>query len=240
MAGRIYDRLVAKYGQESTFMDIDTIPSGVDFRDFIQDELTKADVMLVVIGDSWLKPASGSDRPLNRPTDYVRLEIEAALRRKIPIIPVLVGSAAVPKVKQLPPSLKDLAFRSAVKVDPGLDFHHHMNRLIDGLDQHLPHRQNVTPTDNDVSPTVDYEIFDRVLEILVDSLGVDDEEVTPDALLLLDLGVEEMDYSNIVSRLEKAFMLRIPREDIFPDSPDRLQSMTVSSICEYIRRRKSR
>jgi acyl carrier protein len=60
------------------------------------------------------------------------------------------------------------------------------------------------------------EVFQKVRVVLVDALGVDDEEVTPDATLMGDLGAESIDFLDIVFRLEKAFGLKVPREELFP------------------------
>ncbi len=60
------------------------------------------------------------------------------------------------------------------------------------------------------------EIFKKVHEVLVDALGVDDEEVTNEATLMGDLGAESIDFLDIVFRLEKAFGLKVPREELFP------------------------
>ena len=60
------------------------------------------------------------------------------------------------------------------------------------------------------------EIFQQVQEVLVDALGLDDDEVTPEATLMGDLGAESIDFLDIVFRLEKAFDIKIPREELFP------------------------
>jgi len=60
------------------------------------------------------------------------------------------------------------------------------------------------------------EIFQKVQEVLVDALGVDDEEVTADATLMGDLGAESIDFLDIVFRLEKAFGIKVPRGELFP------------------------
>ena len=62
------------------------------------------------------------------------------------------------------------------------------------------------------------EVYDKVQETLVDALGVDDEEVTPQATLTGDLGAESIDFLDIVFRLEKAFDIKIPRGELFPDN----------------------
>lgn len=60
------------------------------------------------------------------------------------------------------------------------------------------------------------EVFGKVQAVLVDALGVDDDEVTPDATLMGDLGAESIDFLDIVFRLEKAFGMKVPREELFP------------------------
>lgn len=60
------------------------------------------------------------------------------------------------------------------------------------------------------------EIFTKVQEVLVDALGVDDDEVTTEATLMGDLGAESIDFLDIVFRLEKSFSIKIPREELFP------------------------
>ena len=62
------------------------------------------------------------------------------------------------------------------------------------------------------------EIFEKVKDVLVQALGVDDDEVTPEATLSGDLGAESIDYLDIVFRLEKAFEIKIPRGELFPES----------------------
>ena len=60
------------------------------------------------------------------------------------------------------------------------------------------------------------DIFQEVQEVLIDALGVDDDEVTTEATLMGDLGAESIDFLDIVFRLEKAFGIKIPREELFP------------------------
>lgn len=60
------------------------------------------------------------------------------------------------------------------------------------------------------------EIFEQVKEVMVDALGLDDDEVTQEATLMADLGAESIDFLDIVFRLEKAFGIKVPREELFP------------------------
>src|SRR5688500_7079310 len=70
----------------------------------------------------------------------------------------------------------------------------------------------------------DDELFAKVRTALVDALGVDDEEVTPEATLREDLGAESIDFLDIVFRLEKAFNIKIPRGELFPEDLDTLRN----------------
>jgi len=76
------------------------------------------------------------------------------------------------------------------------------------------------PANEEISqmPMSETEVFEKVKETLVDALGVDDNEVTPQATLTGDLGAESIDFLDIVFRLEKAFNIKIPRGELFPDN----------------------
>ncbi|MBL7163441.1 MAG: toll/interleukin-1 receptor domain-containing protein [Anaerolineales bacterium] len=138
VTGRIYDRLVQHFGQPSIFKDVDSIPLGVDFRSHLDMMVGKCQIFIVVIGDRWLDEinAEGEIR-LSDPRDFVRIEIESALKRGIPVIPVLVSGATMPPEEILPASLRDLSYRNAILVRPDPDFHRDMDRLIAGLETHL-------------------------------------------------------------------------------------------------------
>jgi hypothetical protein len=134
VAGRIYDRLIQQFGQEAVFKDVDSIPFGVDFRIHLDAQVAKCEVFLAVIGRDWMKKrgSKGKSR-LEDPGDFVRIEIESALKRQIPVIPVLVSGASIPPAERLPASLQDLPYRNGIPVRPDPDFHRDMDRLIDQL-----------------------------------------------------------------------------------------------------------
>ena len=91
VTGRIYDRLVQQFGREAIFKDVDSIPLGVDFRISLGDAVGQCNLLLAVIGRRWLSIQNESGaRRLDDPRDFVRIEIEAALQRDIPVIPLLV------------------------------------------------------------------------------------------------------------------------------------------------------
>jgi hypothetical protein len=135
ITGRIYDRLIQEYGKAAVFKDVDSIPLGVDFRTFIDQKVGECDVILIIIGDTWLtvKNEQGQRR-IDDTLDFVYLEIEAALRREIPVIPILVQGVEMPTADDLPEGIQGLAFRNGIQVRPDPDFHNDMNRMIKGLE----------------------------------------------------------------------------------------------------------
>jgi TIR domain len=133
VAAVLKDRLERRFGGDSVFFDIDNIPVGADFRKHIEAAVGQCVAMLVLIGDSWLAPVEGRKNRLFEPRDYVRMEIEAALGRKIPVVPVLVANADMPAAEDLPESIQELIFRNAAEVRAGRDLENHVARLIDSL-----------------------------------------------------------------------------------------------------------
>src|ERR1700683_4296717 len=96
MTGRICDRLVAHYGKDAIFRDIDDIPAGIDFRQHINETLLKTSILLAIVGPKLLGMARGGLERINEESDPVRVEVETALRRRVPIIPVLIGNTKMP------------------------------------------------------------------------------------------------------------------------------------------------
>jgi hypothetical protein len=140
IVGRIYDHLASTYGVSSVFMDIDAIPYGTDFREVIREFLRSADVVLVVIGPLWRGKHDNGTVRIADEDDPVRVEIETALSNNIPVVPMLVGGAAMPTSAELPESISKLSFINAAPVDIGRDFNVHMARVIDRIDRILADR----------------------------------------------------------------------------------------------------
>jgi len=133
VAGRLYDRLQNEFGKGSVFMDFDSIPYGVDFRDHIKQTLQRAKVVVAIIGPDWSGGRDLAKRRIDDPADFVRLEVASALESGIPIIPVLINNTPMPDAQSLPPALEALAYRNGLALDTGIDFHHHADRLIAGI-----------------------------------------------------------------------------------------------------------
>jgi PASTA domain/TIR domain len=116
-AGRLFDDLISEFGENSVFMDVAAIEAGRDFRKVIDESVSTCGVLLAIIGKGWIdaKDESGNRR-LDDPMDFVRLETASALRRDIPVIPVLVRGSKMPRPEDLPDDLRDLAYRNCVEL----------------------------------------------------------------------------------------------------------------------------
>lgn len=136
ITGRIYDRLVLHFGKACVFKDVDNIPLGIDFRRHLEDSVSQCDILLAIIGSDWQGGLS-SHVGIENERDFVRIEIDAALRRGIPIIPILVLGAEVPREEDLPETLRPLCYRQGVAVRSDPDFHYDVDRLVRGIKEHI-------------------------------------------------------------------------------------------------------
>ena len=151
ITGRICDRLNHEFGQETIFRDVDSIPAGVDFREHINKTIEGCRAFLVVIGSQWVeaKNSLGQQR-IALDTDPVKVEIEMALKKGIPIIPVLVKNGVMPEEPQLPDAIKLLAYRNAITIPAEPYFHTGVDRLIEQL------KQTLTPQPEKPNQTTNY------------------------------------------------------------------------------------
>jgi hypothetical protein len=111
----IYDRLSSRLKSGQVFIDVDNIEPGLDFVKILSERVGDCDALVAVIGKSWLS-RKRKRRRIDDPRDHVRIEIEAALTRDIPVIPVLVDGAIVPGEEALPDGLKPLSRRQAIEI----------------------------------------------------------------------------------------------------------------------------
>ena len=135
--GRVKDRLERALGHDLLFMDVDAIPLGMNFVKVLQEEIATCGALLAMIGPNWLdaRDEEGNSR-LGNPNDFVRVEIAGALQRDIPVIPILLDGARLPKADQLPKDLEELSVRNGLDVRHA-SFDSDMDRLIRGLKQQL-------------------------------------------------------------------------------------------------------
>lgn len=116
-AGRLFDRLRARFGKDAVFMDVEGIEAGVDFVETIEEAVGGCDVLLAVIGRSWLDSRdSEGKRRLDDDQDFIRLETSSALARNVRVIPVLVEGARMPRAEDLPENLRPITRRQAVEL----------------------------------------------------------------------------------------------------------------------------
>jgi hypothetical protein len=131
---RLYAHLSKRFGAHRVFRDDATIRPGEDYAERIMSEVSKCGIMLALIGPDWLGTTAVTRRkPINRPEDWVRREIEAALQENAWIVPVLVDEAKMPRPRDLPQSLRPFAWRHAYTLSPA-SFDRDVERLIQELE----------------------------------------------------------------------------------------------------------
>ena len=143
-AGRLFDSLASRFGRDQVFKDVDSIEPGDNFVEVITTAVGSCHVFLALIGNRWLTINDQEGRRrLDDPSDFVRLEIEAALERGIRVIPVLVDGTRMPRADQLPGNLAGLARRQGLKLSQdhfGGDF----QRLLPALQRAITAAQEQT------------------------------------------------------------------------------------------------
>lgn len=143
-AGRLSDQLRTHFGTQVIFIDIESIEPGRDFVEAIDDAVGSCKILLVVIGRQWLTCANQHGRRLDDPKDFVRLEIAAALKRNIRVIPVLVQGAAMPREEDLPGDIAPLARRNAWEVSD-IRWHQDVGELIKKIAEDIRPKHSASP-----------------------------------------------------------------------------------------------
>jgi hypothetical protein len=134
-AGRLYDRLSHRFGEDQILRDVDAIPPGIDYVEQIDQLVRQCDLMLVLIGETWLSvQGAGGRRRLHEPGDLVSLEIAAGLERGIPVIPVLIQGARMPDEEELPDRIRALARRNALEMSDS-HWNHDYQRLTWAIEE---------------------------------------------------------------------------------------------------------
>lgn len=130
----IYDYMRVQFGEGNVFLDVGSVPFGVDFRQYLNEQIADHEVVLVMIGPQWAQMIR--DRA-GRTDDFVRIEIESALRLNKLIIPVRVMGAELPDFSTLPASIQDLQWRNAAEIRRQPDFAGDCARLAQGIKEYL-------------------------------------------------------------------------------------------------------
>src|ERR1700674_2573149 len=140
-AGRLYDQVSAHFGRDHVFMDVAGLEPGSDFVDTIEKKVGTCDALIALIGKNWLTVKDDQNQVrLSRPGDFVSVEIAAALKRNVEVVPVLVGGAKMPLQHELPESLQLLSRRQALEIGD-VHFTRDVGDLIEALK-----RPAATPT----------------------------------------------------------------------------------------------
>jgi hypothetical protein len=136
LTGRIYDRLTKHFSEAQIFIDIDSIALGDDFVAHIEQSVTSCDVLLAIIGQHWLETIQSKSQEV----DFVRMEIVAALKNNIRVIPILVENTKMPTADNLPGELKLLATRNAFLINY-ISFNSEMEKLAQSLKKSFSQKQ---------------------------------------------------------------------------------------------------
>jgi len=148
-AGRLYDALSARFGPEHVFMDVDAIRPGENFATVLDQSVGSCDVLIALIGRRWSSAVDREGRRrLERPEDYVRLELQTALASgRTRVIPALVQGAEMPASDELPEAMREFAMRQAIELSD-VRWRSDVERLIRELEG--------------AAPDADTSAFDRV------------------------------------------------------------------------------
>lgn len=133
-AGRLYDHLSSHFGADRVFMDIGQIAPGEDFVEVLDARIRSSEVVIALIGPLWLSVSNDQGRRIEQADDFVRYELAAALTQGKRLIPVLVGGARMPNVKELPAAIGALARCQAHPVDD-TRFDYDLDALIRSIER---------------------------------------------------------------------------------------------------------
>src|ERR1700691_5530671 len=140
VAGRLFDYLALKFPRRSLFMDVEAMKAGLDFAKQLDTQVSQCQVLLAVIGPHWLDAKDhAGHRRLDAEKDYVRIELVSALKRAIPLIPILVDGAEMPPEDALTDDLKPLTRRHALELRH-TRFNADADAIVHALESAVPRR----------------------------------------------------------------------------------------------------
>ncbi len=222
LAGRLYDRLMDRFGEGQVFIDVDTIEPGVDFAEEISRAVAACQVLVAIIGPTWLTATDGRGRRrLDDPDDIVRREVEAALACGVRVIPILTENAAMPTQDDLPESLMSLARRNALSIRHE-SFRSDAVRLITAIERVLTRSGSVS-----TSGPPDLRTTDNPAGEASPKSSTPTRDDAARATRLLDDA--ERIASSIAEKPTKAAALSVIAQAIAATDPDRAER-TASSI----------
>jgi tetratricopeptide (TPR) repeat protein len=202
-AGRLFDRLSTRFGEENVFMDVEGLDPGIDFHDALSKAVSACDVLIALIGKQWLNIEDENGQPrLDNPGDFVRIEIAAALDRDIRVIPVLVQNATMPGSRDLPSVLERLSRLN--KLDLRHDrFNADVDRLERGIEAYL--KENAERRKQEAAEKAAREKAERERQ---DSKIAQQEAQIADCLKIADAALEQKEWQTAQSNYRQVLELR--------------------------------
>jgi len=200
-AGRLADALARQFGASRVFLDSARIPFGADFVRVVAAEIARADVVVVVIGPTWVDTRDDRGRRLDHEDDPVRFEIVRALDAKRRIVPVLVGAASAPRAADLPDVLAPIAQLNMATVR-NVAFADDFDALVDAL---LGRQRGAVRTD-----------LDHLRRLVVGARAA--ALVAPAIALIAALGAwaGAFDVFSLDTHLQRALLAQMPAVDAGP------------------------
>ena len=140
--GRLFERLKQVYGADRLFLDVEGIEPGADAFEVVIRRIAESKALLVIIGSRWLEIDRRGVRRIDNANDYVRVELDEALKKQMLIIPILIQNAKMPTEEELPKTLRRLASRNAIRITHD-QFQSDSERLISALRQVVPTTEDI-------------------------------------------------------------------------------------------------
>jgi len=132
------DKFKRRFGADRVFRDATSLEAGHDFRYELRRRLERCTILVVIIGPSWLTARDDSGRRrLDNPSDYVRMEIEESLKRKIRVVPITLNDVRLPLADELPEEIADLAHRQC-RVFRSRHYESDFEQIVSVIDEEIP------------------------------------------------------------------------------------------------------
>jgi hypothetical protein len=178
----VYDALSRRFGTDAVFMDVAAIPFAVSFPEYIRNAVAGSRVLVALIGNDWALK-------ICQPDDPVRMEVECAISNRVPVLPALIGTAAMPPPEALPPSLASVASQNAMTLGTLRDFDVHAQLLVAKIEAILA--AGATKLEVTADPQVIRESCDMIVRVLRDAFPRD---LIHSPVEFLVVGTAQFDY----------------------------------------------
>lgn len=169
--GRLYDHLTQHFRPDDIFMDVSSIEPGQDFVQVLEDAVAVCDIFIAMIGPHWLTLTNEiGERRLDLWDDFVRIEVESAIKHNKLIIPVLVGGAKMPHPTALPDTITMLSRRNAIELSHQR-FGYDVQKLIEAMKSQLPAHPSFK---KQADPEVIYKKQEALKDLRIELVGATD------------------------------------------------------------------